>query len=181
MADWPNNRGPNMAATDEAIPLLDWGPDFSGLDDVDVAVEALRESGVSGYALSVAHSEMAKARLEADNPGWRKACYVYFGFFGLDGSASFVKIGISNNPRFRMASILTGNPLDCLWVYAARFSTRKEACKIEREIHRRLGESRQRGEWFRVGSMDERDCRQFTLRIKGEIIGSDAGLFEVRE
>lgn len=168
-----------MATTDEAIEILDDTPIVSGLDEVYEAVEALREFGVTGYALTVASSEMAKRQFEQDNPGRKSACYLYFAYFGFDGVASFLKVGISNNPRFRMAGIATGNPLDRLWVYAAKFPSRKLACRAERAIHARLRQSRRRGEWFHVDGMDEQGCRYNSLQLKREVIG-DQSLFEVR-
>lgn len=170
-----------MATTDEAIPVLERRFIWTGVDASKARVEELREAGVSGYALHVASAELAKRAFAADNPGHKTICYMYLAYFGVDGAASFVKVGVSRDPAFRMTGIATGNPLDRLWVFAAKFPSRKDAMRVERQVHAHLSESRRRGEWFRLDSLDEQACRHHALAIKETFIGRDAGLFEVRE
>ena len=94
--------------------------------------------------------------------------YCYLAFYGLDGCASFLKIGISNHPERRMYGIATGNPFDCLWVFAARFASRKIAYAVEQSLIRHFHSKKRRGEWFQIDGVDE---------VAARSIASDVGVF----
>ena len=66
--------------------------------------------------------------------------FVYFARCG-----SFVKIGVSNNPRWRVWSFQGSNPYEIELIGMA-----KGDAKLERALHRRLEEFRHRYEWFRL-------------------------------
>lgn len=75
---------------------------------------------------------------------------VYLSFYGLNDTASHLKIGIARNVRSRLSSIKTGNPLPNLWVYTARFASRQEAAMVEAALLRHMSPYRAHGEWARV-------------------------------
>lgn len=80
--------------------------------------------------------------------------YCYLAFFGLEGTASYMKIGMSKHPEQRLYSMGTDNPLDCLWVFVSRLPCTRAAFHVEQFLHRHLNEHRRKGEWFAIGNTD---------------------------
>lgn len=80
--------------------------------------------------------------------------YCYLAFFGLDDTASYMKIGMSKHPEQRLYSMGTDNPLDCLWVFVSRLPCTRAAFHVEQFLHRHLNERRRKGEWFAIGNTD---------------------------
>lgn len=62
-------------------------------------------------------------------------------------SGEFIKIGIADNVEHRMAFLQVGNPVKL--VLLRKFRT-WDAPRMERELHDKLGQHRERGEWFRM-------------------------------
>lgn len=73
-----------------------------------------------------------------------------FVYIVTDGT--FTKVGITNNPRKRLALLQNGNPRALRMIYAHEAPTDDAARRIEREVHSILKADgkRVRGEWFRV-------------------------------
>lgn len=80
--------------------------------------------------------------------------YCYLAFHGLDKVARFLKIGMTNHPERRMYEMATGNPLDCLWVFAGKLPSRRAAFHVEQTLLRHMSEHRRRGEWIVVDSLN---------------------------
>lgn len=148
-----------------------------GLDKVDQAMALLREATFPEGYIDNLQAELTKACMEASDPGWRQRCYVYMTFFGANEIASFMKIGVSNNPVFRVAGITTGNPLEPLWTFAIPFATRKEAMASERMLHAQYASQRAKGEWFAIAQASKEDaevladCEQRRLTAKANPLG----------
>lgn len=115
------------------------------LDDVtNYAIKQARET-----VPTIKQAAMAVAELR-NGP-----TYCYLAFYGLRGVASFLKVGISNHPERRMYGIATGNPLDCLWVFAARFVSRSVARSVEQALIRHFSARKRRGEWLHLDGVSE--------------------------
>lgn len=84
--------------------------------------------------------------------------HVYIAFFGDEGRAQFMKIGVAKHVRFRIDGIRTGNPLDCLWTFCCPIGSRAEAGKVEAALHRNMANTRTNGEWFRLSKCSEQAC-----------------------
>lgn len=80
--------------------------------------------------------------------------FCYLAFYGLDGIASYMKVGVSRHPERRMYDMGTGNPLDCLWVFCVRCASSKQAFATEKKLLRHLADHKRRGEWVEVGKTD---------------------------
>lgn len=76
--------------------------------------------------------------------------YCYLAFYGLDGRGLFLKVGMTSHPEKRLHDFACGNPLDCLWTFAARLPTRPQAYRVEQAILRHLADQKRRGEWLAV-------------------------------
>lgn len=70
-------------------------------------------------------------------------CYVYV--IEADGR---VKIGLSSNPRARMAGLSTALAVEPQLVHRWRLPDREAAEAAERALHRAFAHARLRGEWF---------------------------------
>lgn len=72
-------------------------------------------------------------------------------------SEGIYKIGITNDPDFRLAQLQTGNPrlLELLSCYGY-----EDASSVERAIHQTFGQQRIRGEWF---SLDNSHISKFEM------------------
>lgn len=79
--------------------------------------------------------------------------YCYLAFHGLNGVAEFLKIGMTNHPERRIYGMATGNPLDCLWVFAGALPSRRAAYHVEQTLLRHMSEYRRRGEWIAVDNI----------------------------
>lgn len=72
-------------------------------------------------------------------------CYVY-----VITDGTFLKIGMANDVRKRLAQLQTGNPMELHLIKCYAFSNRTEASKYERELHLKYGDYRKHGEWFSI-------------------------------
>ena len=61
-----------------------------------------------------------------------------------------IKIGVSNNPWTRLATIQTSCPFNLYIYHYFRFNSRIEAFEVESELHSQYEEKRLCGEWFNV-------------------------------
>lgn len=59
-----------------------------------------------------------------------------------------IKVGISSNPRARVASLQTACPFDLVLVREFRFPNREIALQFEDAFHTTQAKHRTRGEWF---------------------------------
>lgn len=66
-----------------------------------------------------------------------------------------VKVGCTNAPKTRLATLQTGCPLELVMGYAYMFGTADEAKRAERLVHDECHFARVRGEWFREGPVEE--------------------------
>lgn len=71
-------------------------------------------------------------------------------YFLVDGGADSVKIGMSNNPKKRQASLQTGSTESLLLL-----GTIEGGRDVERSLHERFAEYRIRGEWFKWTPISE--------------------------
>jgi hypothetical protein len=65
-----------------------------------------------------------------------------------------VKIGLTNNPNSRLATVNTGSPNPLLFACVLRVNDRELAQLIERTAHGHFAEHRENGEWFSVPPME---------------------------
>lgn len=66
--------------------------------------------------------------------------YIYF---ILDRDNSVIKIGISNNPKYRLNQLVTGNPFDLVIIGQIKGSS-----KEEKYLHNYFKEFNKKNEWF---------------------------------
>jgi hypothetical protein len=59
------------------------------------------------------------------------------------------KVGIAKDPEFRRQTLQIGSPYPVKICQAWWVSTRSNAMRIEREVHRRLDPKHAHGEWFK--------------------------------
>ena len=86
-------------------------------------------------------------------------CYVYL---MVDTTNGFHKIGISNNPEYREATLQSEKPTIEL-ICAKQYPTRLIASAIESALHTAFGDKRLRGEWF---ELSEQDVNSIILTLK---------------
>lgn len=105
--------------------------------------------------------------------------YCYLAFFGLDDTASYMKIGMSRHPEQRLYGMGTDNPLDCLWVFVSRLSCTRAAFHAEQFLHRHLAGHRRKGEWFAIGNTDRTGADGLARQLSAVILSAedDAGPF----
>lgn len=80
-------------------------------------------------------------------------CFVYF--IRLD---TFIKIGISRDPRSRCVALSVATPYPCTLVAVRPCETGKEARQIEHEYHRKFYAHRAKGEWFHAVDVIEAEA-----------------------
>jgi hypothetical protein len=108
-------------------------------------------------------------------------CHCYLAFYGFGTSAQFLKIGITKHPEQRLYGIATGNPLDCLWVYTAKFSSRASAYRAEQMILKSQAFRKRRGEWISLESCDEAASRELADHLGIVSEGEDFALLTYRD
>lgn len=106
---------------------------------------------VNQAALDIPTTQQAVRAITAMRKG---PAYCYLAFHGMDGVAQFMKIGMTNHPERRIYGMATGNPLDCLWVFAGVLPSRRAAYHVEQTLIRYMSEYRRRGEWIVVHNID---------------------------
>jgi hypothetical protein len=109
--------------------------------------------------------------------------HVYLAFFGNEGRATYMKIGIAKNVRNRMSGIATGNPLPNLWTYSAPFFTRVKATAVEAALLRHMSPDKVHGEWIHVQGLSARTAAEVVVSLS-EVAGTvhgDEVLFELRD
>lgn len=62
-----------------------------------------------------------------------------------------IKIGVSNNPEFRLKQLQTGNHGSLYLIAKFPFESRKEAESMEKDLHVKFQSYRLEGEWFKKG------------------------------
>lgn len=77
-----------------------------------------------------------------------KLCYVYV--IGRESGADVCKIGITSNPKKRLASLQSGSPHKLSVAHLFAFADRDIARQVEAETHDIMGSGRMSGEWFEV-------------------------------
>ena len=75
-------------------------------------------------------------------------CHMYF--IGTAASPAITKIGISLDPRKRLAGLKTASPFPLFLFASVGFKDRTQAEWSERVMHAALEDYRMRGEWFSV-------------------------------
>lgn len=60
------------------------------------------------------------------------------------------KVGITSSPKARLAAIQTGSRLPVEYAYLSAPMTRAQARAVEAEVHSRLADVREAGEWFAI-------------------------------
>ena len=96
----------------------------------------------------------------------KELAYIYM----ITDSEGYVKVGVGNNPEKRLKQLQTGHASEISIYYTEEFEcTRNRLLKIERMIHREVGNKYKRthGEWFKLSS----PCNESELtEIKNIII-----------
>lgn len=82
-----------------------------------------------------------------------KPTFVYLAFYGSNGRATHLKVGVAKNVKSRLASIRTGNPLPILWTFTALYPTRTSAMGVESALLAHLSGDSIHGEWVSVGAL----------------------------
>ena len=85
-----------------------------------------------------------------------KPTFVYLAFYGFNGRATHLKIGVAKDVKARMASIRTGNPLQNLWTYTAAYSTKPDALRVEAALLAHMSSDSVHGEWVSVGLVSDK-------------------------
>jgi hypothetical protein len=67
-----------------------------------------------------------------------------------------VKVGVSENPKWRLRALQTGNGRSLMIVETWRFPNQGPffAARMERIVHQNLGGVRMCGEWFEIAPVD---------------------------
>lgn len=76
----------------------------------------------------------------------------------------FYKIGIANDVENRLAQLSTGNPYPLVVEIIYEF---ENAEAVERVLHMRYKEKRERGEWFTLSYDDKKDIHTICLMLGG--------------
>ena len=66
-----------------------------------------------------------------------------------NSSRDSLKVGVAENPYERLLQLQTGNPEKLKIIATFEYENREKALKIEKTIHKALGNSRVEGEWFK--------------------------------
>lgn len=101
--------------------------------------------------------------------------FVYLTFWGMEGRAHFLKIGIAKNVAKRMSDIHGANPMDRLWTYTMIFNTRGEATQVESALLRHMSPDKATGEWVRVAKCSEQACEAIAKSL-AELAAQVSGL-----
>jgi hypothetical protein len=80
------------------------------------------------------------------------ACFVYI--VAPVGRDSPCKVGISDDPHKRAASLSTGSPVPLRVAEVYSFSTRSAAASMEQQFHASYSAWRLNGEWFDIDFED---------------------------
>lgn len=64
------------------------------------------------------------------------------------GVKPHVKVGITANPRSRLASLQTGSPHGISFAQLLAFTDRNSAARLEKEFHKTNADVQLSGEWF---------------------------------
>lgn len=136
-----DNQRLHAERTAQRLLLLE--PDADATEIVNYAVQRA--------ARDIPTTQQAVKAIAAMRKG---PAYCYLAFHGMDGVAQFMKIGMTNHPERRMYGMATGNPLDCLWVFAGILPSRRAAYHVEQTLIRHMAEYRRRGEWIVVQNID---------------------------
>lgn len=85
--------------------------------------------------------------------------FAYMTFWGMDGRAEFMKIGVAKDVRARMMGIRTGNPMERLWTFKMVFNSRSEAMRVESALLSKMSADRVSGEWIRMAKCSAQACQ----------------------
>lgn len=64
------------------------------------------------------------------------------------GDGMFMKVGITSNPKARLAELQTGNPYPLDMMHTRRMPSRDAARTVEARVHDILSDFHMSGEWF---------------------------------
>lgn len=70
----------------------------------------------------------------------------------------FLKIGVSSNPRKRVLTMQTGNPLPLKIAHVRGFNSSEIAFQVEARMHFILGAFNKHGEWFSTSISNSIEC-----------------------
>ena len=117
-----------------------------------LAEDAVRILEARGYEAMTEFLAAASAGRPApeDCAAYVRPSFVYLAFFGVDGQARYLKIGIADNVRVRMSSYRTHCPLPCVRLLTLRLPNRGDAYALEIALLASMGDLRLHGEWVAV-------------------------------
>lgn len=79
-----------------------------------------------------------------------ESCHTYL---MKDDANGYYKIGMSKNPTYRERTLQSDKPTITL-ICSKEFSSRTEASELEKYLHKKYANKRERGEWFRLSEQD---------------------------
>jgi hypothetical protein len=142
--------------------ILDDRQDLSPDEAADIAIVKARA------CIPTAHDAAQAIAAGRNGPA-----YCYLAFFGTANRCQYVKVGLSSHPERRMQSILTGNPLDLLALYACRQPTRALALAVEKSMLYATQSINCRGEWLRIDECDRANIPAAVDALAGGGAGPD--------
>lgn len=89
-----------------------------------------------------------------------------------NGKKSIIKIGMSNNPKKRIANLQTACPYELEIITAIKCLDREHCLNVERVAHKLYRKNRMRGEWFLV---DAKQINGFAKKLE-EKSNTESGL-----
>jgi hypothetical protein len=105
--------------------------------------------------------------------------YCYLAFYGRSGESQYLKIGMTSHPESRLYGMATGNPLDCIAAYVAKFPTRSATYAAEQSLLRLLVSHKRRGEWIEVTA--DYDAAAGMAGSLGGAIGAEFAVLSYRD
>lgn len=96
-----------------------------------------------------------------------RACHLYF--ISAAGR-EITKVGISSDPRKRLAGLQTASPYPLVLFASVAFDNRAGSVGAERVIHAALDDHRMSGEWFAIDAASALDVND---AVTGIIQGGD--------
>jgi hypothetical protein len=150
------------------VPLAERLVDQLSMTDPNADASEILAAAISIAERNVPTAKEASQRIVGLRNG---PTYCYLAFYGRDGAGQYLKIGMTSHPEQRLYELATGNPLDCLWVYAACFDTRRQAYAAEQSLLRELVEHKRRGEWIEV-TTDAGSSAAFARQL-GAVVNGD--------
>lgn len=130
---------------------------------VVAAIEELRDIDFPRGYLDTIRKDMLDTLIKPRPNG---KAYCYLAFFGPAEDCHYLKVGMSNNPRARIRSFMTGNPMRPVISFVACCSTNKAARLIEQTTLKFLADRKAAGEWIALGGIPIRQAMELVGQVE---------------